>query len=200
MAKVAKSGTRGAVREGAVRGTATRELKNNPKQGKLSQGKQGDTKSLAVAKEGDKARNKKADLVAKPVRPTKEPAKVSSKELPKQPAIQKALTPPSPELKSDRAAMVEKLAERVLRKQENRPGGGAGASRSPFGRPPRRRGRRPKNVEYTPTQQEEDTYVLESEYERLEHDTGIRLKDGGDDGSMGMDRTDDFEEELNFDP
>jgi len=76
-------------------------------------------------------------------------------------------------------------------------------SKGMFGKPPGRRGRRPKNAsEYTPMNQEEDGYVLESDYEGIEYDTGIRVKDGGGATTDGfaVDRFDDFEvEELNFD-
>lgn len=68
----------------------------------------------------------------------------------------------------------------------------------PGGRPPGRRGRRPKNVEYTPSNSEEESYVLENDYETLEYDTGINIK-GGKDDMMSLDRVEDFDEELNFD-
>ena len=64
---------------------------------------------------------------------------------------------------------------------------------------PGRRGRRPKNVEYTPNNNEEDQYVFEAEYERLEYDTGIRLKDHSEEAGGGLERVEDFDEELNFD-
>lgn len=69
-----------------------------------------------------------------------------------------------------------------------------------FGKPARR-GRRPKaSAEYTPENSNEEGYVLEEQYERIEYDTGISYKSqGGDDGSFSLDRFDDFDEELNFD-
>ncbi len=66
------------------------------------------------------------------------------------------------------------------------------------GRPPGRRGRRPKNMDYQPSNNEEESYVLENDYETLEYDTGIRVKSGKDD-VMSLDRVEDFDEELNFD-
>ena len=71
------------------------------------------------------------------------------------------------------------------------------------GKPPARRGRRPKasNSEYTPENNSEEAYVLESEYERIEYDTGISCKKpatASEDG-FSLDRFDDFDEELNFD-
>ncbi len=104
---------------------------------------------------------------------------------------------------SARQKMAQKLAETIEKRKLEKEGGAGkpGNNKSFFGRPPGRRGRRPKSAaEYTPMQQEEDSYVLESDYERLEHDTGIRLKEGGDDGAFSFDRMEDFDEELNFDP
>lgn len=69
----------------------------------------------------------------------------------------------------------------------------------PVQKVPGRRGRRPKNVEYTPNNNEEESYSVESEYERLEYDTGIRLKETSDDKGYNLDRFEDFDEELNFD-
>ena len=64
---------------------------------------------------------------------------------------------------------------------------------------PGRRGRKPKNVDYTPSNNEEDQYVYEAEYERLEYDTGIRLKDHNEEAGNGLERIEEFDEELNFD-
>ena len=69
----------------------------------------------------------------------------------------------------------------------------------PMPKPPGRRGRRPKNVDYTPTNNEEEGFVAEPEYERLEHDTGIQMKGSAEDKGFSMDRMEDFDEELNFD-
>lgn len=117
--------------------------------------------------------------------------------------VQKVAEPVIAAAPSMRNKVAQKLAESLeKRKQEKEAGGGKpGNNKSFFGRPPGRRGRRPKQAaEYTPMQQEEDSYVLESEYERLEYDTGIRLKDGADDGAFSFDRVEEFDEELNFDP
>ena len=78
---------------------------------------------------------------------------------------------------------------------------------SMFGRPMGRRGRRPKRpVEYTPTHSDEgggDGYDSDSPsgYEGFENDTGIRLKEekGGVEDAYGVERFEDFDEELNFD-
>ena len=70
-----------------------------------------------------------------------------------------------------------------------------------FSKPPGRRGRRPKAAaEYVPTNNEEEgAYVLESDYEGIEYDTGIKMKEGGEDKSFSLDCFDDYDEELNFD-
>ncbi len=70
-----------------------------------------------------------------------------------------------------------------------------------YGKPRMKRGRRPKGMQdYTPMHQEEDAYVLESDYEGFEYDTGIKLKEKeGEEGGLSLDRMDDFDEELNFD-
>jgi len=78
--------------------------------------------------------------------------------------------------------------------------GGGQKKQSNFGRPPMRRGRRPKRpVEYTPTHTDEDNYGNENEYEGIEYDTGIRFKENADADGFNLDRFEDFDEELNFD-
>lgn len=88
----------------------------------------------------------------------------------------------------------QKLLETIERRKLERAKQGAFLAKRPG-----RRGRRPKNVEYTPSNNEEEQFVYESEYERLEYDTGIRLKDHSEDASGGLERVEDFDEELNFD-
>lgn len=107
---------------------------------------------------------------------------------------------PTPE--ADKATSDKKVSQKLLETIERRKKvqGAAGKANSNFGRPAGRRGRRPKAaVEYTPGNQEEEAYVLESDYEGLEYDTGIRVKEGGDDRGFAVERFDDFDEELNFD-
>ena len=62
-----------------------------------------------------------------------------------------------------------------------------------------RRGRRPKNADYQPSNNEEESYQGENELESIRYDTGIRLGSGGDDSGFSLDRFDDYDEELNFD-
>jgi hypothetical protein len=93
----------------------------------------------------------------------------------------------------------KKVSQKLIETIEKRKKAQAAKS-SMFAKPMGRRGRRPKAaVEYTPEHQEEEAYVLESDYEGLEYDTGIRVKENGDDRSFGMDRFEEFDEELNFD-
>jgi hypothetical protein len=96
----------------------------------------------------------------------------------------------------------KKISQKFLEAMEKRRGGWGARKGAAFGgRPPARRGRRPKaSSEYTPENNSEEAYVLESEFERIEHDTGISYKSqGGEDGGFSLDRIDDFDEELNFD-
>lgn len=108
-------------------------------------------------------------------------------------------------IKKNTDKIAAKAAELLAKKAENPVADGAKAKPKntmfgkSAGRPPGRRGRRPKNMDYQPSNNEEETsYVLESDYESLEYDTGIRLKDGKED-LMSLDRVEDFDEELNFD-
>lgn len=100
------------------------------------------------------------------------------------------------------ASSTKKISQKFLEAMEKRKSqGGWGARKgSMFGKPARR-GRRPKaSAEYTPENSNEEGYVLEEQFERIEYDTGISYKSqGGDDGSFSLDRFDDFDEELNFD-
>lgn len=91
-----------------------------------------------------------------------------------------------------------KLIETIERRKAEQQGRKGGNQM--FGRPAGRRGRRPKAAaEYTPTNSDEEAYVLESDYEGLEYDTGISVKSPKDDGAFNLERFEDFEEELNFD-
>lgn len=92
----------------------------------------------------------------------------------------------------------QKLLETIERRKKAQQQGGK--EQRPMGFARGRRGRRPKSMsDYTPSTQDEDSYVLESDYEGLEYDTGIRLKDSKDDLGFSLDRAEEFDEELNFD-
>lgn len=95
---------------------------------------------------------------------------------------------------SGKKQVSQKLLETIERRKMEKAG-----QKGFFTKPPGRRGRRPKNVEYTPGQNEEESYVYEAEHERLEYDTGIRVAQKSDDGALSMERFEEFDEELNFD-
>ena len=89
----------------------------------------------------------------------------------------------------------QKLLEIIKKRQQTAP-----KVNRVFGKPPGRRGRRPKQpIEYVPEHQEEENVTRENEYERLEYDTGIQVKSGGEDAGVNFERPEDFDEELNFD-
>ena len=106
---------------------------------------------------------------------------------------------------TEAAPASKKLSQKFLEameKRKNHGGWGARKGTAFGGKPPGRRGRRPKaSAEYTPENSSEEAYVLESEYERIEYDTGISYKQPGGTSEDGfsLDRFDDFDEELNFD-
>ncbi len=103
-------------------------------------------------------------------------------------------------LSSESDQPAKKVSQKFLETIEKRKQTAGTDKKSPFSRPMGRRGRRPKAMaEYTPTSQEEDNYALESDYEGIEYDTGIRVRNGRDDGALSLDQFDDFDEELNFD-
>ena len=63
----------------------------------------------------------------------------------------------------------------------------------------KRRGRKPKNIDFTGEQQEEDAFNAEPELERIEFDTGIQLNKAKDDPAVPLGSTGELDEELNFD-
>lgn len=94
----------------------------------------------------------------------------------------------------------KKVSQRLIetiekRKQEQAKSGNTNR----FGKPAGRRGRRPKNVHYTPQHTDDDSYAAEGEFEGLEYDTGIRVASAKDESGFGGDRFEEFDEELNFD-
>lgn len=98
----------------------------------------------------------------------------------------------------------KKISQKFIEAMEKRKSqGGWGARKGSMfggGKPPGRRGRRPKaSAEYTPENNSEEAYVLENEYERIEYDTGISVKSKGGEEGFSLERFDDFDEELNFD-
>lgn len=151
--------------------------------------------------------------VRKGVKVAKASVKKAKVKLPEGKKAVKALAPKvsKPEKTTQPKASVseeskKKLSEKLLATIEKRK---AEQAKSPaFSKPRGRRGRRPKNmVDYQPysEDQQDDQYSFPNENENLEYDTGIRV--GGqssgasfrDDGSIVLDRVEDFDEELNFD-
>lgn len=93
-----------------------------------------------------------------------------------------------------------KVSQRLLETIERRKKGQAEGGKGLFSKPPGRRGRRPKAVsEYVPGNSEEEAFVVEENYEGIEYDTGIRVKEGGEEKGYNLDRFEDYDEELNFD-
>ncbi len=105
--------------------------------------------------------------------------------------------------KAEGKKLSPKLLEAIEKRQSAKAADSKGKPTNPFGRPMGRRGRRPKRLaEYTPTNGEEgsnEQVENENQYEGLEYDTGIRVKEHQSDEMFSMDRFEDFDEELNFD-
>ncbi len=144
------------------------------------------TKVKAVKPVADRAMKKNIKLVAsQPSVPAKQPVKAAVKEVAKEGTEKK---------------VSQKLLETIERRRNSQAANAKGGSMF-GGRPPGRRGRRPKAAaaDYTPEHQGEETYVMESDYEGIEYDTGIRVKQGGEDKGFNLDRFEEFDEELNFD-
>jgi hypothetical protein len=94
---------------------------------------------------------------------------------------------------AEKKVVSQKLLETLQNRRKNQPGNN-------FGKPPGRRGRRPKAMaEYTPENQEEEGYVLENDHEGIEYETGVRVKKTSEDRGYNLDRFEEYDEELNFD-
>ena len=136
------------------------------------------------------ARSTKANAVKSKAK-TKSPKEESSKAVVSEKRPQMKLVAGQGEKPGEK-----KVSQRLIETIEKRKQAKAGTP----GRVPGRRGRRPKALaEYIPNNNEEDNFSAENDFEGLEYDTGIRVKDGKDDAGFSMDRFDDFDEELNFD-
>lgn len=127
--------------------------------------------------------------------------KKATAKAPKSAATKKVLKAAEPVATSTTPIPSKKVSQKLIETIEKRKKAQEGASKgNMFGRPPVRRGRRPKAAqEYTPYNNEDEAYPSENEYEGLEYDTGIRVKEGGEDRGFSLDRVEDFDEELNFD-
>lgn len=147
-----------------------------------------------------KARGVKSALKARPYKSaTKNKVSIQAKKgNPKQIAKKVLAVAPEVVAKQPKPTTVKKdISQKLLESIEKRKANSFGAPA--FGQPVRRRGRRPKNVEYTPSNQEDENFSYDSDAENLSYDTGIQVKGGGEDGGFSPDRLEDFDEELNFD-
>ena len=102
--------------------------------------------------------------------------------------------------KIEKKGLSQKLVDTIEKRKQAKESGAQHQGSNFFVKPPGRRGRRPKNlVDYQPENREEDSYAVESERENIEYDTGIRVATKRDESGFGSDRSEDFDEELNFD-
>jgi hypothetical protein len=106
----------------------------------------------------------------------------------------------TPQPKAEKKELSQKLVDTIEKRKQAKESDGKLQGSKFFVKPPGRRGRRPKNlVDYQPENREEDSYIVESERENIEYDTGIRVSERKDESGFGLDRFEDFDEELNFD-
>lgn len=163
------------------------------------------TSNSKLAKSNDKNRVARSASSENEAAPSKKTAKanalgeVSTKAKVKTAPSVEAKAAPAKENTAEDKKVSQKLLETLERRRKNQQAQNP-RSMQLFAKPGGRRGRRPKaSAEYTPGNQEEETYALESDYEGLEYDTGIRVKEAAEDRSFNLDRFDDYDEELNFD-
>lgn len=163
--------------------------------------------SSAVAKKSKPKTAKKESSVALPVAKSSKPSLASKKTV----QVKAKKVTKGGSAKTDRAisdtkhsysdrvetrglSVAEMLAERLRkrREQEENPDGMDAPRRS-------RRGRKPKNVSDFSGPNEESGMNSDTDFRGLEYDTGIRVRNSADENGFVLDRSDDFEEELNFD-
>lgn len=146
-----------------------------------------------------KNQKKAVSLVTKgktttPVVKARAQAKVPAQGAAKSPALAK------PPVKTEKKGLSQKLVDTIEKRKQAKEINGQAQGSKFFVKPPGRRGRRPKNlVDYQPENREEDAYIVESERENIEYDTGIRVSERKEETGFGLDRFEDFDEELNFD-
>lgn len=163
----------------------------------------------AVKSKGAKSALKTKKQVVKPnkkVISTAAKAKTTSKKVVKAKAAvpaqgaSKAAELAVVEPKAEKKGLSQKLVDTIEKRKQAKESSGQPQGSKFFVKPPGRRGRRPKNlVDYQPENREEDSYVVESERENIEYDTGIRITERKEESGFGLDRFEDFDEELNFD-
>ena len=142
--------------------------------------------------------NKKVVSTAAKAKATKKVAKAKSA-IPAQGASKAADLAAVP-AKTEKRELSQKLVDTIEKRKQAKETSGQPQGSKFFVKPPGRRGRRPKNlVDYQPENREEDAYIVESERENIEYDTGIRVTERKEESGFGLDRFEDFDEELNFD-
>lgn len=150
-----------------------------------------------------------AKAVKSKVRRGVKAVKTTPKKATKKKTVAKATVKAAAPVKAVAEESKKKLSEKLLATIEKRKAEQA-AKKPAFSKPRGRRGRRPKNLlEYQPysEDQQDDPYSDNNENENLEYDTGIRVTSTSsfsgsyikEDGSVVMERVEDFDEELNFD-
>ncbi|MCB9253702.1 MAG: hypothetical protein H6617_03385 [Bdellovibrionaceae bacterium] len=92
------------------------------------------------------------------------------------------------------------MLEAIERRKRERGDEGESRITQLFKKPVGRRGRRPKNVEYGASNggPEDEFAANDPEAERLEYDTGIKVGFSVDGDSTLFERSDDYDEELDF--
>jgi len=145
-----------------------------------------------------KTKSAKTGESAPSVAKKKEPKVTAVEAKPVAEVKQAAISTETPAAKTGDKKVSQKLLETIERRKK---GQEAGKGSQFYSKPPGRRGRRPKAAsEYIPgNQNEEEAYTLENDYTGIEYDTGIRVREGGEDRGFNVERFDDYDEELNFD-
>lgn len=101
--------------------------------------------------------------------------------------------------KQTSSGISRRLLEAIERRKKERGDDGESRIAKLFKKPVGRRGRRPKNVEYGASNGSDDEFTAtDSEAERLEYDTGIKVGFSVDGDSTTFERSDDYDEELDF--
>jgi hypothetical protein len=143
---------------------------------------------------------KKAVSLAGKKKTTEKVVKAKAKEKVPAQGAAKSQALVSPPAKTEKKELSQKLVDTIEKRKQAKESGAQHQGSKFFVKPPGRRGRRPKNlVDYQPENREEDTYVVEAERENIEYDIGIRVSEKREESGFGLDRFEDFDEELNFD-
>ena len=180
--------------------TKRKKKATGPKSGARTKAKKGKMKRAKRAV----ASTKKPSKLAKTARPNKSAKHTKLAQPRKAKPIQAkkagAAVKPAPASKQGSASGKPKIAAKLLEVLEKRKR--TATPMELFSKPsppPTRRGRRPKNgADYTASS-DEDVNSAERTPEKMHYDTGIKPSYSVDGDSLTFERSDDFEEELNFD-